>query len=110
MKEFVKSSMRPVDEAMVATFNRSMKVRVPFTRDPVVHLLPAGAADAVTRLTGWQHNHGRVRLLSAPALRRMLRQGGFDRVEIGTMRGARVTRPPRAYVGRFYAAVARRGE
>lgn len=35
MKEFVKASMRPGDEAMIATFNRSMKVRVPFTRDPV---------------------------------------------------------------------------
>jgi VWFA-related protein len=35
MKEFVKNVMRPGDEAMVATFNRSMKVRVPFTRDPV---------------------------------------------------------------------------
>ena len=35
MKEFVLTVMRPGDEAMVATFNRSMKVRVPFTRDPV---------------------------------------------------------------------------
>ena len=35
MKEFVKTTMRPGDEAMIATFNRSMKVRVPFTRDPV---------------------------------------------------------------------------
>jgi VWFA-related protein len=35
MKDFVKNVMRPGDEAMVATFNRSMKVRVPFTRDPV---------------------------------------------------------------------------
>lgn len=35
MKEFVKTSMRPGDEAMVATFNRSMKVRVPFTKDAV---------------------------------------------------------------------------
>ncbi|HEX6178364.1 MAG TPA: VWA domain-containing protein [Thermoanaerobaculia bacterium] len=33
MKEFVKTVMRPGDEAMIATFNRSMKVRVPFTRD-----------------------------------------------------------------------------
>jgi SAM-dependent methyltransferase len=88
----------------------SWQAREPFTRDPVVHLLPVGVADAVARLTGWQHNHGRVRLLSPPALRRMLRQGGFDRVEIGTLRGARVSRPPRAYLGRFYAAVARRGE
>lgn len=35
MKEFIKSTMRPGDEAMIATFNRSMKVRVPFTRDPI---------------------------------------------------------------------------
>lgn len=35
MKDFVKTVMRPGDEAMVAAFNRSMKVRVPFTRDPV---------------------------------------------------------------------------
>ena len=33
MKDFVKEVMRPGDEAMIATFNRSMKVRVPFTRD-----------------------------------------------------------------------------
>src|SRR5205814_1067646 len=35
MKDFVEKVMRPGDEAMVATYNRSMKVRVPFTRDPV---------------------------------------------------------------------------
>jgi VWFA-related protein len=35
MKDFVKNVMRPGDEGMIATFNRSMKVRVPFTRDPV---------------------------------------------------------------------------
>lgn len=35
MKEFVAKVMRPGDEAMIATFNRSMKVRVPFSRDPV---------------------------------------------------------------------------
>jgi VWFA-related protein len=35
MKDFIKNVMRPGDEAMIATFNRSMKVRVPFTRDPV---------------------------------------------------------------------------
>ncbi len=37
MKTFVKNAMRPGDEAMIATFNRSMKIRVPFTRD-VVHV------------------------------------------------------------------------
>ena len=34
MKDFLKTAMRPGDEAMLATYNRSMKVRVPFTRDP----------------------------------------------------------------------------
>lgn len=33
MKQFVREIMRPGDEAMIATFNRSMKIRVPFTRD-----------------------------------------------------------------------------
>lgn len=33
MKDFVATVMRPGDEAMIATYNRSMKVRVPFTRD-----------------------------------------------------------------------------
>jgi len=33
MKEFAKNVLRPGDEAMVATFNRSMKIRMPFTRD-----------------------------------------------------------------------------
>jgi VWFA-related protein len=33
MKDFIKSVMRPGDEAMIVTFNRSMKVRVPFTKD-----------------------------------------------------------------------------
>lgn len=33
MKKFVENVMRPGDEAMIATYNRSMKIRVPFTRD-----------------------------------------------------------------------------
>jgi VWFA-related protein len=36
MKEFAKTAMRPGDEAMIATYNRSLKVRVPFTRDITV--------------------------------------------------------------------------
>jgi VWFA-related protein len=35
MKDFIKDVMRPGDETMLATYNRSLKVRVPFTRDPV---------------------------------------------------------------------------
>ncbi|MBK5259167.1 MAG: VWA domain-containing protein [Thermoanaerobaculia bacterium] len=33
MKGFVRTTMRPGDEAMIVTFNRSMKIRVPFTKD-----------------------------------------------------------------------------
>jgi VWFA-related protein len=33
MKKFVTETMRPGDEAMIATYNRSMKVRLPFTPD-----------------------------------------------------------------------------
>lgn len=56
--------------------------REPFTRDPLVHLLPASAARVVSRVTGWEHNHGRVRLFSPPALARGLRRAGFENVQI----------------------------
>jgi VWFA-related protein len=48
MKEFLKTAMRPGDEAMVATYNRSMKVRVPFTRDAsqVASILDAIASES----------------------------------------------------------------
>jgi VWFA-related protein len=36
MKGFAKTTMRRGDEAMIATYNRSLKVRVPFTRDVTV--------------------------------------------------------------------------
>jgi VWFA-related protein len=35
MKKFIDEAMRPGDEGMIATYNRSMKVRVPFTRDKI---------------------------------------------------------------------------
>lgn len=35
MKKFLETAMRPGDEAMIATFNKSIKVRLPFTRDEV---------------------------------------------------------------------------
>jgi VWFA-related protein len=34
MKKFADEVLRPGDEAMIATWNRSMKVRLPFTSDP----------------------------------------------------------------------------
>ncbi len=35
MKKFVETAMRPGDETMIATFNKSIKVRLPFTRDNI---------------------------------------------------------------------------
>ncbi len=35
MKQFIDEVMRPGDEGMIATFNRSMKIRMQFVRDPV---------------------------------------------------------------------------
>jgi VWFA-related protein len=35
MKEFARTSMLPGDQAMIATWNRSLKVRLPFTSDAV---------------------------------------------------------------------------
>jgi VWFA-related protein len=48
MKDFVKTVMRPGDEAMLATYNRSMKVRVPFTRDPqqIISMLDSLAGES----------------------------------------------------------------
>ena len=48
MKEFHKTAVRPGDEVMVATYNRSMKVRVPFTRDvqAVNQILDAVASES----------------------------------------------------------------
>ncbi|HEU4886267.1 MAG TPA: VWA domain-containing protein [Thermoanaerobaculia bacterium] len=54
MKEFLKTAMRPGDEAMVATYNRSMKVRVPFTRDAnqVASILDAIASESGLGVAG----------------------------------------------------------
>jgi len=49
MKDFIKNVMRPGDEAMIATYNRSMKVRVPFTRD---HAQLESMLDAISKESG----------------------------------------------------------
>jgi VWFA-related protein len=49
MKDFVNTVMRPGDEAMIATYNRSMKVRVPFTPDKNALLT---MIDGLTRESG----------------------------------------------------------
>jgi VWFA-related protein len=66
MKEFVKTAMRPGDEAMVATYNRSMKIRVPFTRDAnqIISMLDAISKESglgVAAKSEWKQTQDRIR-------------------------------------------------
>jgi len=83
--------------------------RDPFSQDPLVHLLPAPLATAVCRFTGWRHNHGRVKLVSAPRLAWMLRRAGFSAPTVVGAGKARNQRGLGRYFGGFYFVVARRG-
>jgi ubiquinone/menaquinone biosynthesis C-methylase UbiE len=80
----------------------------PFTGDPLVHLLPPRIARPAARIFGWRHNHGRVRLISPPELRRRLRRAGFDDVRIVGIGDKRRTDGARRYFANFYALSARR--
>lgn len=82
--------------------------REPFTNAPLVHLLPAPAARLASRFTGWKHNHGRVRLISPPALGRMMRRAGFHNVESTTFGARRDARGIRRHIGSYYALAARK--
>jgi ubiquinone/menaquinone biosynthesis C-methylase UbiE len=82
--------------------------REPFTQDPMVHLLPRPLATVAGSLTGWKHNHGRVRLISAPALRRQLRRARFGDVQIVGFGKERATTGLKRYTGNFYALAAQR--
>jgi len=84
--------------------------REPFTKSPVVHLLPPPLADAATRAFGWKHSHGRVRLLSPLELRRRLRRAGFHNVRIVGFGDGRHAEGPKRFLGTFYALSARRSE
>jgi SAM-dependent methyltransferase len=54
----------------------------PFTGAPLVHLLTPRLAAPISRVTGWRHSHGRVRLVSPLELRRLLKRSGFRDVHI----------------------------
>jgi ubiquinone/menaquinone biosynthesis C-methylase UbiE len=79
--------------------------RDPFTRAPLVHRMPPRLADAVCRATGWEHSHGRVRLVSPVALRRALLEAGFTEVRIGAPTSAGGTETGRGARLRSYFAV-----
>jgi SAM-dependent methyltransferase len=86
------------------------RLREPFTRDPIVHLLPPGLAARVSQRTGWRDSHERVRLISARRLKRMLRRAGYEHVHLGAVIRTHFTRTPLAHIARFYAMTARRPE
>jgi ubiquinone/menaquinone biosynthesis C-methylase UbiE len=81
------------------------QLREPFTRSPIVHLLPAPVAKGLAPMTGWKHNHGRVRLVSPPQMVRMLRKAGFQAARFGALDHGAVSHRA-AYLSRFYATVA----
>lgn len=66
MKDFVKQAMRPGDEAMIATYNRSMKIRVPFTRDAnqIISMIDAISKESglgVAAKSEWRQTQDRIR-------------------------------------------------
>ena len=65
--------------------------REPFTKDPLVHLLPPLLARPVCRITGWKHNHGRVRLLSPIEMKRRMKRAGFTEIAIAGASGVHQT-------------------
>jgi ubiquinone/menaquinone biosynthesis C-methylase UbiE len=97
--------MRPGAHVVFFHANR-WKLREPFTRAPIVHLLPPRVADSVSSVTGWRHNHGRVLLVSPVWLARQLRRGGFADVCADGPGARRVL--PRAWFAKFYAVTGRK--
>jgi SAM-dependent methyltransferase len=83
------------------------RLREPFSKDPIVHLLPPPLARGVSRVTGWRHNHGRVRLLSPLELSRRARRAGFVEREVLPLRAAQPM-GLRRYLLDFYAFRAER--
>ncbi|MHB8656847.1 MAG: methyltransferase domain-containing protein [Solirubrobacteraceae bacterium] len=80
----------------------------PFTGDPLIHLLPGPVAQAISRLTGAQHNHGRVRLASPGAMKRSLRRTGFAPTHpVGFRSGPRTNWPARN-LGSFFGIAGRK--
>lgn len=80
----------------------------PFSQDPLVHLLPPAIARRISGVTGWKHNHGRVRLVSPRQLRRALRRHGFVDVRTGAPHHGRILTGTKMRGARYFGAVARR--
>jgi SAM-dependent methyltransferase len=110
MQHCLEALRRVVAPGGVVLFYHANKwaLREPFTKDPIVHLVPAWAARHISGFTGWRHNHGRVRLLSPLEMRRRLRRAGFSDIRIGGYGEGGLVTGRNAYFKRFYAATGRR--
>jgi len=97
--------LRPGGTVVFFQANR-WRFREPFTRSPIVHLLPSRIADAVCKVTGWRHNHGRVLLVSAPWLGGELRRHGLVDARWGAQGGIRGL--PSSWLVGFFAVTARK--
>jgi ubiquinone/menaquinone biosynthesis C-methylase UbiE len=83
-----------------------LRATEPFSKAPLLHLLPRRLAEAASRATGWRHNHGRVRLVSPGGLARAMRRAGLADVRVGAVRRGSVARV--VPIGRFLAGAGRR--
>lgn len=105
--ETVRQKLAPGGHVLLYHANK-WTLREPFTKDPLVHVLPAPLARAVSRVTGWKHNHGRVRLIGPREIRRRLRRAGFEAPRTGILDGDRLLTGRSLLGRRWYGAAARR--
>ncbi len=89
--------LRPGGHALFFHANR-LAWRDPFTRAPIVHLLPPSLADR----TRWSHSHARVRLVSPDGLRLMLYRAGLRSVRSGAFMDGGLSGGVKSRFARFY--------
>jgi 2-polyprenyl-3-methyl-5-hydroxy-6-metoxy-1,4-benzoquinol methylase len=84
-----------------------LRLREPFTKDPIVHLLPKPLADGLGKVTGWRNSHDRARYLSPPGHALRVRRAGFEGVRHRPWAGRDYRY---RWVSEYYALAARRSE
>ena len=91
----------------VLFFHANRALRDPFTKDPLVHLLPDRLARPIRRVTGWRDSRDRVYLITPRRLARRLARAGFEGIASGGFVSGRFDTGPAGRRMRFYACAAR---